>query len=127
MGQHRLRMALEIGAEPCHQPIIWRRVIEIVGLAGEAEARRIEHRQFRELRPRVAGMLKIGNVRCMRELIEAMVHIPVNGAECCDDKQQQDQGAVAPTGRRADCIFLVVRERNNMSRCRHPASVNITR
>ena len=74
-------MAFQAGTEPRQQPIIRRGVIEIIGLAGETEARGIEHPHFREDGPRLAGVLEMRDVGYVSHLVEAPRDILAHGAE----------------------------------------------
>jgi hypothetical protein len=103
-------------------------VIKIVRLAGEAEARRVEHPHTRKRGPYLAGILEIGNIGCVRDFIEAPRHILAHGAKRRgDDKKQQDDGANAPIGIGRGRTILIVRRRIEIIQRKHRASVHGTR
>ena len=82
-------MAFQGGTEAGQQHIIRRGVIEIVRLAGEAEARRIEHPHILKRGPRLTGVLEMRNIGCVRHFIEPPRHIFTHGAKGSGDNEKQ--------------------------------------
>src|SRR3954454_17622227 len=103
MHDDRLRMAVQVGAEPTQQPIIRRSVIKIVQLTGEAESRRIQHSHTCKRGPCLTGALEVRNIGCMCHFIEAARYVLSDGADRSGgyEKREHD-GANTPAsfGRR---------------------------
>jgi hypothetical protein len=70
MGQQCLRPALEPRPQRREQPIEQRRVIEIIGVAGELEGLRIEKPDGIQVRPGVAGVLNVRHIRGVGHLVK---------------------------------------------------------
>ena len=71
-------------------------MIEIVGLIGEAEARRIEHPHLGKGWPGLSAVLQMRNVGRVCHLVEALGDILAHGAERRgNNKEQKDDDANA--------------------------------
>jgi hypothetical protein len=78
MGQQRLRMTFELGADRREQRIEHWRVVEVIGLAGELERLRIEEPHARQRWPSVTGVLDICDIGGVLHLVARVSprHVP---------------------------------------------------
>ena len=91
--QRRSRMPFDGGPKLCEQQIEWRRMVEVVRLAGEAEILRVEQPHRLQRGPQIARALEMRNVRQVRDLVEPLGDIlALRRDRGCDDEQRDDDG-----------------------------------
>jgi len=91
--QRRSRMPLDGGPKPREQQIERRRMVEVVRLAGEAEALGIEQPHRLQHGPHVARALEVRHVGEVRDLVEPLGDIlALRRDSGCHDEQRDDDG-----------------------------------
>ncbi len=89
MRQQRLRPAFELRSQTREQVIEQRRMIEIIGGAGELEALRIEKPHRFQVRPSVTAVLDVRHIGGVRHLVET----GRNGFALCAKRRRENKQA----------------------------------
>ena len=90
MRQQRLRPALEPRPQRRMQVIEQRRVIEIIGVAGELEALRVEHPHRCQVRPGIAGVLDVRHIGDVSHLVKTGGDALAFRAQHCRENEQAE-------------------------------------